>query len=769
MSKPKNDQIDLSFESLMFGEESFDRDSSESDEQSPRTNQRGVDSSTISQNATNATNEASYYSQLSTSSEFSSGIALSPASSKVASKKTTTTKVGRRKQRARGNSPSNTLSVVKSTHSSSSFSSRSPKSSLPLSRSVGSSVASTSPLYRESVAMAAASLNGDCSLNIVEYREKERDKNAVFVFSDDAKVVTNGFHMSALIREIEKEAGESIKIYHYRDKQYFCFVQLHSEAVANRVAKQLSGKFFPMDVVQTPSPCGVKASTSASSLSSSNSPANSSSDLEKKDDTSAIASASSPSVVVTSIATGVSKQKTDTHPIKVQFQRCTKVTPGRDPRKSNDPKVHNSILVIKNLPFSLKQEELTAVLAAYPSVPESVSFHYDSSGMFRGMAFIKYASVQDAVNIFDVINGMDVGGRPIRVEYKRNREKRRNNSSSPSSPSSSSSSKASPNTKRRSPDFAMDEEGKKLFDQLNHFKESSSLNDLAFPPTLSSQQKKQIHIIAEKLSLNHYSQGEGEHRYLIVSKPRHTLPSTDTIQINPNRRSRRDRSRSENGSSPQQTHYQGRGQHHHPPQHYYKKQAPFGDARRNRSRSYNPKQQQHGSWQNSRAEPYLGLPGDQQQSPQYFSSTSPRSIRGVSQYGHGSWRSSPGARGSRSASSLSGSSPQGNVELHSKSKRGGQKHYGGHPPYTTPTGDTPTRYRRASIAGSLYPTNEPYQSQLYATPPSHSSRRRRSSSQFTKKNQSQKPSDASHVPIRQPFGPSATKGFSEDYQKRRMN
>ena len=44
------------------------------------------------------------------------------------------------------------------------------------------------------------------------------------------------------------------------------------------------------------------------------------------------------------------------------------------------------------------------------------------------------------------------------------------------------------------------------------------MSDLAFPYSLTNVQRKQIHMIAEKLGLTHRSYGENEHRYIIVSK-----------------------------------------------------------------------------------------------------------------------------------------------------------------------------------------------------------------------------------------------------------
>ena len=66
----------------------------------------------------------------------------------------------------------------------------------------------------------------------------------------------------------------------------------------------------------------------------------------------------------------------------------------------------------------MKEEKLRRILHAFEEQkPEDVSFHHDSSGTFRGMAFVKYSSIQDASFVFDHINSIDVGGRPIKVFF----------------------------------------------------------------------------------------------------------------------------------------------------------------------------------------------------------------------------------------------------------------------------------------------------------------------------------------------------------------
>lgn len=172
---------------------------------------------------------------------------------------------------------------------------------------------------------------------------------------------------------------------------------------------------------------------------------------------------------------------------RIFAEKCTRITPGRDPRTHEaNSDFKNSTLVLKNLPFQLKQEKLEEILNALTTKPLNVSYLYDGTGMFRGMAFVKYKEIEHATNVFEALNNLDISGRKVRVEYKR-------------------VTKESENTQ--------DADEKKIQDQLNSFKSNVQINELAFPAG-SSYQKKQIRHIAEKLGLGHYTSGE----FIVIKK-----------------------------------------------------------------------------------------------------------------------------------------------------------------------------------------------------------------------------------------------------------
>lgn len=168
-------------------------------------------------------------------------------------------------------------------------------------------------------------------------------------------------------------------------------------------------------------------------------------------------------------------------------EKTARITPGRDPRTHEaNSEFKNSTLVLKNLPFQLKQEKLEEILNAYNVKPVNVSYLYDGTGMFRGMAFVKYKEIDHATTVFEHLNNLDISGRKVRVEYKRVTKENEN---------------------------APDPEDKKIQDQLNSFKSNGQLHELAFPAG-TSYQKKQIRSVAEKLGMGHYLSGD----FIVIKK-----------------------------------------------------------------------------------------------------------------------------------------------------------------------------------------------------------------------------------------------------------
>jgi len=230
---------------------------------------------------------------------------------------------------------------------------------------------------------------------------------------------------------------------------------------------------------------------------------------------------------------------------------------------------------------------LTYFFQASLSIPTPYAFNYhlDQQGAFRGLAFANFRQAVDADAVVAALNGFDVQGRKLRVEYKKvlqasekeriEREKalRRMRSmqlekeqqqqgyedygqvlstpytpqrsfssgsyqqqqtysppplpqipnqyslaSAPAAPSQppgtpSSSEKGSANELDLNDPATLE-----IYSRILLFKDDRMRDELAFSRTLSPKQRRIVHLIAQKLGVYHYSVGEGDERYAVVTR-----------------------------------------------------------------------------------------------------------------------------------------------------------------------------------------------------------------------------------------------------------
>lgn len=76
-------------------------------------------------------------------------------------------------------------------------------------------------------------------------------------------------------------------------------------------------------------------------------------------------------------------------------------------------------IVIKNIPFAVRKETLASIMLDL-NLPQPYAFNYHfDNGVFRGLAFANFQSAEDTRVVIEAMNGMDVHGRKLRVEYKK--------------------------------------------------------------------------------------------------------------------------------------------------------------------------------------------------------------------------------------------------------------------------------------------------------------------------------------------------------------
>ncbi|KAI9509959.1 hypothetical protein F5148DRAFT_1147920 [Russula earlei] len=262
------------------------------------------------------------------------------------------------------------------------------------------------------------------------------------------------------------------------------------------------------------------------------------------------------------------------------------------PNQGAEDEVIPTAIVIKNIPFNVKRETLLDIIASLSiPTPYAFNYHLDQSGSFRGLAFANFRQASDADAVVAALNGFDVQGRKLRVEYKKvlqagekeriEREKaiRRMRSmqlekeqqqfqatpqppfddfsviSSPFTPQRSYSANNYQSTQQYSPPSAPpipvqqpyavqtpppalpvtpspslkgnsasneldlnDPSTLEIYSRILLFKDDHMRDELAFSRTLSPKQRRIVHLVAQKLGVYHYSVGEGEERYAVVTR-----------------------------------------------------------------------------------------------------------------------------------------------------------------------------------------------------------------------------------------------------------
>ena len=213
-------------------------------------------------------------------------------------------------------------------------------------------------------------------------------------------------------------------------------------------------------------------------------------------------------------------------------------------------------IVIKNIPFAVPREQLLGVMESLGApLPYAFNYHHDN-GVFRGLAFANFRAPDEAAAVVAALNGYDVQGRKLRVEYKKvlqpgekdkiEREKalKRMRSiqfdnkemppplsipthgrvngrlsaeldhSPPPSATSSGNSSDLPVSLDLNDPTALD-----IYSRILVFKEDRMRDELAFSRSLTPTERRIVHLVAQKLGLLSITRGsEGETKYVVVMR-----------------------------------------------------------------------------------------------------------------------------------------------------------------------------------------------------------------------------------------------------------
>jgi hypothetical protein len=235
----------------------------------------------------------------------------------------------------------------------------------------------------------------------------------------------------------------------------------------------------------------------------------------------------------------------------------------RDLGRDDDDDLIPTAIVIKNIPFAVKKEQLVTLMTDMGlPIPYAFNYHFDN-GVFRGLAFANFTSADETQLVINALNHYELAGRKLRVEYKKmlplaereriEREKRikrgqleeqhrplgpggqLQNQASLSSLASQGMARNTPSPVASQHNNAMvanldleyqrsaaittqigvdfnDPMNLCLYTELNIFKRDTSKDMLILPPSLSPIQRRVAHTIAHALHLAHVSKGMGDDR-----------------------------------------------------------------------------------------------------------------------------------------------------------------------------------------------------------------------------------------------------------------
>ncbi|OQO03428.1 hypothetical protein B0A48_10091 [Cryoendolithus antarcticus] len=234
-------------------------------------------------------------------------------------------------------------------------------------------------------------------------------------------------------------------------------------------------------------------------------------------------------------------------------------------RDEVDEELIPTAIVIKNIPFAVKKEQLVQIMTDMGlPLPYAFNYHFDN-GVFRGLAFANFTNPDETAAVIESLNHFELHGRKLRVEYKKmlpaaereriEREKRERrgqleeqhrpmqpsalhtqtsmsslSSHMPAvSPSPGSARSAKPNGSFALPygsdrtpaeaDFDLnDPQVLRFYSSLLLFKEDPMKDVLPLPPTLSPPERRIVHTLAHHMGLGHASKGQGEQRAVHVFK-----------------------------------------------------------------------------------------------------------------------------------------------------------------------------------------------------------------------------------------------------------
>jgi len=178
-----------------------------------------------------------------------------------------------------------------------------------------------------------------------------------------------------------------------------------------------------------------------------------------------------------------------------------------DKRKSTTS-IDFATICFKNLAFNIEANDLRDFIIDRGFAVDSVEFHHDANGAFKGTAFVQFDNQNTANAVLEKLgNVIDLNGRRVKVQIQRRGKRDRYSSASVSLA-----------------DILKPGEAEGIKDLINDFASDENRKSLELPDSYSSEMRKYAHALAEKHGFQHLTRvvnaDEGKSTFVYLSKQR---------------------------------------------------------------------------------------------------------------------------------------------------------------------------------------------------------------------------------------------------------
>jgi len=95
-----------------------------------------------------------------------------------------------------------------------------------------------------------------------------------------------------------------------------------------------------------------------------------------------------------------------------------------DRRDDFTPAEPNNKLFIGGLAWAATDEDLREAFSPYGEVVSASVVKFPDTGRSKGIAFVEFASIEEATKAKEAVDGKEIAGRPVKVDFARPRRDR---------------------------------------------------------------------------------------------------------------------------------------------------------------------------------------------------------------------------------------------------------------------------------------------------------------------------------------------------------